>query len=134
MRILKQEDTAILFMTELAKNDGKVTSLSEIAQNHGLSMLYLKKLARLLRQHGLVLSREGIGGGYVLAKKAGNISVLEIISSLYKSDVSIPTEIMGRKTCPILESCLPHTIHVTLTDAVHRGLSNITLADLCIHS
>lgn len=57
-------------------------SLNDIAMRHHISMSYLEQLFARLRRAGLVESTRGPGGGYTLARRAGEISVADIISAV----------------------------------------------------
>lgn len=67
-------------MLELASHQraGPITLL-EISQRESVSMSYLEQLFGLLRQHKLVLSARGPGGGYSLSRTARSISVADIV-------------------------------------------------------
>lgn len=131
MRIPRQEDLAILLMSELARGTGKLrVPLSEISRKHGVSALFLKKLARLLRQAGLVISKEGVGGGYSLAKKPAAISVWDIMQALAVKPYAVPEAVREREACPIYTGCLPQTIQHTLAQAMERSFRTITMKNL----
>ena len=57
-------------------------SISCIAERQNLSERYLEQLMSLLKKAGLVQSIRGAGGGYVLAKDAGEISVGDVLRAL----------------------------------------------------
>lgn len=57
-------------------------SISCIAERQNLSERYLEQLMSLLKKAGLVRSIRGAGGGYVLAKDAGEISVGDVLRAL----------------------------------------------------
>jgi Rrf2 family iron-sulfur cluster assembly transcriptional regulator len=57
-------------------------SLNDIAMRHHISMSYLEQLFARLRRAGLVESTRGPGGGYTLARRAGEISVADIIAAV----------------------------------------------------
>jgi Rrf2 family transcriptional regulator, cysteine metabolism repressor len=73
-------------MVELARRgaDGErgCVSLSEIADGDGLPLAYLEHLAARLRKAGLVESRRGARGGYLLARPAEEISMAEVVEAL----------------------------------------------------
>jgi Rrf2 family protein len=130
MKIPKQEDFAMLFMGELARYYRvRLVTLREIAQTHGVSLLFLKKIVRFLRQAGLVESKEGTSGGYFLAKKPSMITLWEIIQAASGQN-KIPPAILAKKTCPLYSECLPQKIKKTVTSAISHSFSAITLADL----
>lgn len=57
-------------------------SLNDIAMRHHISMSYLEQLFARLRRARLVESTRGPGGGYTLARRAGEISVADIIAAV----------------------------------------------------
>jgi Rrf2 family protein len=128
MKLPRSEDTAILLCCVLANNTGKTpVSLSSIAACHGLSALFLKKLARLLKEKGYLKSKEGVGGGYLLAKPPSRISVWNVISAIHpEKQTDNPIQIH----CPINKQCLPQNIRQTIDRALEKHLSQITIADL----
>jgi Rrf2 family protein len=73
-------------MVELARHgangDRECVSLSEIADGDGLPLAYLEHLAARLRKAGLVESRRGARGGYLLARPAEDISMAEVVEAL----------------------------------------------------
>lgn len=128
MRIPKQEDFAILMMSELAKNYGKkLVSLSEVATLHGVSVLFLKKIARLLRGAGLVASKEGVGGGYALTRAPRLISVWEVMRAASGKQ---STESLSKNPCPLYTNCLPRRINKTIEESVEKSLRTISLKQL----
>jgi Rrf2 family iron-sulfur cluster assembly transcriptional regulator len=64
-----------------ASDTGPVT-LAAISQRQQISLSYLEQLFGKLRRHELVESRAGPGGGYSLGRKAGDITVADIIVSV----------------------------------------------------
>jgi Rrf2 family protein len=70
-------------LVKLAKNRSSAPlPLSSIAKEEKLSKIYLEQLFKKLHDRGIVKSTKGAGGGYVLARPANKISLLEIIESL----------------------------------------------------
>ena len=73
-------------MVELARrgadDERGCVSLSEIADGDGLPLAYLEHLAARLRKAGLVESRRGARGGYLLARPAEEISMAEVVEAL----------------------------------------------------
>lgn len=83
MRLSTKGRFAVTAMIDvgLRENAGPV-SLGEIAVRHQISLSYLEQMFSKLRQHGLVESTRGPGGGYSLARGAEAISVADIISAV----------------------------------------------------
>lgn len=89
MKVSKREDFAIILMSTLAENYSKgYLSLSSIARKTRLSPLFLKHIALSLKNHGLIQSREGVRGGYRLAKKPQKINMAQIITAVSEGIVT----------------------------------------------
>src|SRR4051812_33454983 len=66
-----------------ARRDGEAPiSLAEIADDDGLPLAYLEHLVARLRKAGLVDSRRGSRGGYMLARPAAQITMAEVVEAL----------------------------------------------------
>jgi len=61
---------------------GEPISLAEIAEHDGLPLAYLEHLVARLRKAGLVDSRRGSRGGYLLARAATEITMAEVVEAL----------------------------------------------------
>ena len=86
MMFSTRAEYGVRVMVELARRgaDGEngCVSLSEIADGDGLPLAYLEHLAARLRKAGLVESRRGARGGYLLARPANDISMAEVVEAL----------------------------------------------------
>jgi Rrf2 family transcriptional regulator, cysteine metabolism repressor len=70
-------------MVELARRAGEEPiPLAEIAERGGLPLAYLEHLVARLRKAGLVTSRRGSRGGYLLARPAAEITMAEVVEAL----------------------------------------------------
>lgn len=58
------------------------TSVRDIADRTGLPQPYLEQILLALKGAGLVRSKRGVGGGYVLAKPAEEITLADIVSAV----------------------------------------------------
>jgi Rrf2 family protein len=59
-----------------------VVPLAEIAEHDGLPLAYLEHLVARLRKAGLVDSRRGSRGGYMLARAPAEITMAEVVEAL----------------------------------------------------
>ena len=86
MMFSTRAEYGVRVMVELARRgaDGEreCVSLGEIADGDGLPLAYLEHLAARLRKAGLVESRRGAHGGYLLARPAEEISMAEVVEAL----------------------------------------------------
>ena len=83
MRLSTKGRFAVTAMIDVAlrEKSGPVP-LSEIAVRHQISLSYLEQMFSKLRQHGLVESTRGPGGGYALGHRADSITVADIIGAV----------------------------------------------------
>lgn len=128
MHFHKLEHYGMLVMGELAgSQQSHPLSLVEVSRRHGVSLPFLKKIVRSLRASGLVRSKEGVGGGYTLARKPESISIWEIISSF---DATSPDAKSMSTVCPINTSCLPQHIRTRLSESIKERLERISLKEV----
>ncbi len=84
MRISTRGDYACRALLSLALHADETgpTSVRDIAERTGLPQLYLEQILLALKGAGLVRSKRGVGGGYVLARAPAEIRLSEIISAV----------------------------------------------------
>src|SRR5881392_2452065 len=58
------------------------TSVKEIAERTSLPQPYLEQILLAVKGAGLVRSKRGVGGGYVLARAPEDITLAEIVSAV----------------------------------------------------
>lgn len=123
-------DYAIRTVVYLASVD-RVAPAGEIAANIGISANYLNRVAAMLKKAGLVDSRNGATGGFLLAKKAQDISLFDIISVM-ESTTRLnrclePNHFCSRNataTCPVRRAL------TQVQTAVEQQLSAVHVSDL----
>lgn len=69
-------------IAEIVDADGQPLSAAEIAARQDVSKKYLDTILARLRSAGLIQSRQGPGGGYVLARDPAEITLLHIVRAL----------------------------------------------------
>ena len=83
MRLTTKGRFAVTAMIDLAlRQDTGPVTLAAISQRQGISLSYLEQLFGKLRRNYLVESTRGPGGGYSLGRKAVDITVADIITSV----------------------------------------------------
>jgi Rrf2 family cysteine metabolism transcriptional repressor len=122
-----------------ANPDGEepVVPLAEIAEHDGLPLAYLEHLVARLRKAGLIESRRGSRGGYMLARAPSEITMAEVVEALegaiapiecisQKADGSI---VCSREQDPD-HVCPTKLLWTRVRFAIVSTLMNTTLADL----
>ncbi|MFA5184762.1 MAG: Rrf2 family transcriptional regulator [Patescibacteria group bacterium] len=87
-RVKARIEYGLMIMTELADRPGRFVSLSGLAKQAQVSSIYLIQIARSLARAGLLKSKEGARGGYMLTRPADRISLLEIMEAIDGQDKS----------------------------------------------
>ena len=84
MRISTRGDYACRALLSLALHgpDAGPTSVRDIAERTGLPQPYLEQILLALKGAGLVRSKRGVGGGYVLQRTPEDIRLSEIVSAV----------------------------------------------------
>ena len=83
MRLSTKSRFAVTAMIDVAlREDRGPVSLSAISERHQISLSYLEQLFSKLRQHQLVESTRGPGGGYSLARSAEKITMADIVGAV----------------------------------------------------
>jgi Rrf2 family cysteine metabolism transcriptional repressor len=118
---------------------GNPIPLAEIAANDGLPLAYLEHLVARLRKAGLVDSRRGSRGGYLLARPAAKITMAEVVEALEGSIAPIEciSEAADGSIVCARESTLDHICPTKLLwtrvrSSIVSTLRETTLADLLV--
>jgi Rrf2 family transcriptional regulator, cysteine metabolism repressor len=83
MMFSTKAEYGVRVMVELARRaGGEPIPLAEIAAHDGLPLAYLEHLVARLRKAGLVDSRRGSRGGYMLARPSSEITMAEVVEAL----------------------------------------------------
>ncbi len=129
MRLTTKGRFAVTAMIDLAlrQNNGPVT-LAAISQRQQISLSYLEQLFGKLRRHELVESTRGPGGGYTLGRKAGEITVADIIVSV--DEPIDATQCGGKENCNDGGRCMTHELWAALNQRMVEFLDSITLQKL----
>ena len=62
--------------------DGGPVPIAELARRREIPCQFLEQLFATLRRAGVVRSQRGVKGGYMLARPAGEVTVLELVELL----------------------------------------------------
>lgn len=119
-------------ITDLSLNsDGKPLPLAHIAGRQEVSLAYLEQIFAKLRRAGLVKSTRGPGGGYVLAKKASEISVANVLDAVEECLKATRCKSGGAGCQSKGARCVAHHLWQELGDQIYHFLSQISLEDVC---
>jgi Rrf2 family protein len=134
MKITAQEEIGLRIMLRVA-NCGNESGLSipQLSEAEGISIPYVAKLTRLLRQQGFLNSTPGNKGGYVLARPANQIIVNDLLKVLGGAlfDTSFCNlHSGGMKLCTNSVDCSVRSLWKMMQLVLDELLQQLTLNDL----
>jgi len=107
------------------------TSVRDIAERTGLPQPYLEQILLALKGAGLVRSKRGVGGGYVLARDPGTIVLSEIVAAV---DGPIVAGDFGEPhtngACDHEGQCVLLSVWADVGEHMRQHLGSYTLADV----
>ena len=107
------------------------TSVRDIAERTGLPQPYLEQILLALKGAGLVRSKRGVGGGYVLARDPSEIALSEILAAvdgpIVVGDFAEPHT---DGACDHEGQCVLLAVWADVGEQMRRILARRTLADL----
>jgi Rrf2 family protein len=135
MRLSKRGEyglRAMLNLATLAPQSG-VVQIREIAQREQIPVKFLEQILLTLRNAGLVHSKMGAGGGYYLARPAGDITLGQIIRVL--DGPLAPIRCVSQMAyepcaCPDEKTCGLRLTMLDVRNAISGILDHTTLADV----
>jgi len=134
MRLTTKGRFAVTAMIDLAlREDNGPVTLSAISQRQEISLSYLEQLFGKLRRHELVESVRGPGGGYMLARRAEDVTVADIIIAV--DEPLDATQCGGKENCHGSDHtqgsrCMTHDLWATLNAKMVEYLDSVSLKDL----
>jgi len=106
-------------------------SLAVIAKEEKISLKYLERLFANLRQAGLIKSVKGASGGYLLAKKASQINIYDIVKALEGELNAFHCTGENKKIyCGSQCKCEVNAVLAKVEQAINSTLKDIKLSQL----
>jgi Rrf2 family protein len=131
-RLSKKVEYGILSMQYLADREGMTVPAKEISANLSLSFEFLSKTMQILMKKNLIISQQGIKGGYTLSKPANMISLNDVVYALDSSPklVECMDGIDGHENCERLDNCSIRSPLVKIQNKIDDLFENTKLSDL----
>ena len=122
---------AIHILTLLDKANGELCSSELIAGSININPALARKEISNLRNHDLIISKEGKNGGYVLAKAAKQITLADVYSAVKEHPVLGVAKNTPNPNCPVGKQINKNinTLYADLDEVLLKKLNTTTLAD-----
>lgn len=133
MKVSTRGDYASRALLSLAlhSDESGPTSVKDVADRTGLPQPYLEQILLALKGAGLVRSKRGVGGGYVLARKPAEISLAQIVSAvdgpIVAGDFGLPHE---NGACAHEGQCVLLAVWESVGEHMRKHLNSFTLDDM----
>jgi Rrf2 family iron-sulfur cluster assembly transcriptional regulator len=126
VKVSTRGDYAARALLSLAlRGEERPTSVKEIAERTGLPQPYLEQILLAIKGAGLVRSKRGVGGGYVLARPPAEITLAEIVAA-----VEGPSPTLTNEHDHCEGHCVLQEVWVELDDDSREVLARYSLGDL----
>ncbi len=126
MKVSTRGDYAARALLSLALHESdRPTSVKEIAERTDLPQPYLEQILLAVKGAGLVRSKRGVGGGYVLARPPEEITLAQILSAV---EGPLYTTFDEHDHCE--GHCMLQEVWVYVSRETERILAQHSLADL----
>ena len=122
-------------LTHLAALEpGETTQAIEIAESNNIPKKFLDAILGDLRNAGIVYSRKGPGGGYMLARAPRDVKIGHVIRTIDGPLAPIAcasrTAYRPCSDCKDVKSCTVRLMMTKVRDAMSDVLDRVTLADM----
>lgn len=129
MRISAKGEYAAKAVLYLSLKYPEVVTIHEVARHHSIPVKYLEHILLALKKAGLLESRRGVRGGYLLARPPDKISVgevLRVVDGHFSQSSCIEVDLRHPYVCPESSSCGLKQVWQDVQGAVERILFDTT--------
>jgi len=136
VKVSTRGDYASRALLSLAlREEPSPTSVRDIAERTGLPQPYLEQILLALKGAGLVRSKRGVGGGYVLARLPQQITLGQIVSAV---DGPIVVGDFGQPhqngACDHEGQCVLLAVWADVGEHMRHHLDSFTLEDMVLRA
>jgi Rrf2 family protein len=125
----RKGDYSVRAVLDLARNNGDRRKAREIAEEMDIPHDYLTQILANLVQQGLLTAAAGPTGGYLLARPADDISLLEVVEAA-EGPIGLEQCVLRGGPCSWEESCPVHVPWARAQKAMAEQLAATSFADL----
>ena len=135
-QLSKRTQYSLRALYALARNYGRgPTLITHLAEEESIPKKFLEQILLSLKTFGLVESKKGKHGGYLLAKPPEDITLATVIRQIEGPIAPLPcaSETQFRKCdeCVDIETCGTRMVMREVRDAMAEILERTTLATVC---
>ena len=130
MKISTKGRYGLRILMDLALHQSeKPRLIRDIAKSQQISEKYISRLVIALRKAGMIRSVRGVNGGFHIAMKPEEITLLDVIEVM-EGPLSIVDCVSAPKKCVHSKDCAPREVWCKLNDDIRALMRKTTLADI----
>ena len=130
MKVPMKVDYGVRALVDLGqRHGGKAVTTGEIAERQNIPEPFLNQVLSTLGKFGLINSRRGPQGGYILAIPPEEISLGMVIRGL-EGETALLECITEPDCCTFSSICAQREVWSTVEDVIQGVLKSTTIADL----
>ncbi len=130
MRLNLQTDYTLRLLMHLAVNEGRLSTIADVAERYAISKNHLMKVAHILGREGVIETVRGRSGGLRLACPAGKILVGRIVRMMEADLALVECFQGGANECVITPACRLKAMLSEAVDAFLNVLDQYTIENL----
>ena len=133
MKVSTRGEYGVRAMVALAAHYGNgPMSIATIARESSVPYAYLEQLIAPLRKAGLVESKRGAQGGYLLTRSPENVRIGDVYRVMEGpvAPMDCVSEDESEQTCPLIDGCQTRPVWLKVRDSIVDAIDSMTLADL----
>jgi Rrf2 family protein len=127
--ITRNTDYALRAISCIARNKGRLTTVSELVNKLKIPKPFLRKILQELNKKKLLISHKGTGGGFELRIPAQKIFLVNLIE-VFQGPFKLNECFLKKEICPNLKVCALRKKMDRLERYVLGELKSITIADI----
>jgi Rrf2 family protein len=130
MKVLtKHTDYAVRALISLGMKSGSWVSAKAVSAEQAIPYQFLRRILQELIKKGLVLSKEGAGGGVMLGKDPDTIRVRDVIE-IFQGQVQVSECMFRKQLCSNRANCVLRHEIMRIEQLVNDEFSKVTVGKL----
>ncbi|ABL64566.1 RrF2 family transcriptional regulator [Chlorobium phaeobacteroides] len=130
MKVLtKNTDYAIRALLFLGARKGSYVSAKTIAAEQEIPYQFLRRLMQDMIGHGLVVSKGGASGGFMLLKEPDGIRINDLIE-IFQGKIQVSECMFRKKLCSNRATCVLRHEIMRIEQVVHQEFEKVTIGKL----
>lgn len=129
MRLSQEADYAVRCVLHLAEHGEEVQLIDDIAKDMAIPRSFAAKILQKLVGAGLVRSRRGVGGGFLLARAPAQVTLLAVVEAI-EGKLALNKCVPEGRTCLFKATCKVHPVWCELTKLADGYLGSVDLQSL----